>query len=128
MKTFVGLMLTLLMTVSVSAATPQGSYCFTHSSGGICRYEGLVSEVYVNNTNLILVFFEDAFGPTEASDVGISGVNKFNAVAVHISPDPEFARMFYSTVLAAQAQGRVITVQMNTTHGGYLEADRIWME
>ena len=49
------------------------------------------------------------------------------AAAVDLNANPEFAKLLYSSALAAQAAGRSILIQMRGNVGGYLKIDRIWL-
>ncbi len=101
--------------------------CHTHSGGPYCSYVGKVQRIYVNDSNFILIYFDTALPEGETDSVGISGVSQRTATVYRISDNPEFATMFYSTALAAQASGREITIQMRNTLNGYLKFDRIWL-
>ena len=94
--------------------------------GGYCAYRGNVKGVYVNAANMILINFDT---PINVSDAGIAGFTITNggAAAFPVSDNPEFAKMFYSTALSAQATNRNISIQMHGVYGGYLKFDRIWL-
>jgi hypothetical protein len=63
---------------------------------------------------------------SEPAKAGFSA-SKTNAAAFVIGDNPEFAKLFYSTALAAQASGRKISIQMRDVYSGYLKFDRIWL-
>ncbi|WP_251359709.1 hypothetical protein [Kangiella sp. TOML190] len=44
-----------------------------------------------------------------------------------LDDNPEFAKLFYSTALSANAQNKKVSIQMRGTYDGYLKADRIWL-
>lgn len=112
----------LVMTLDVSAAAP-----ICHSShGGYCTYTGTVKHIYVNSSNLILIYFDTPMAASEPAKAGFSA-SKTNAAAFVIGDNPEFAKLFYSTALAAQASGRKISIQMRDVYSGYLKFDRIWL-
>lgn len=46
---------------------------------------------------------------------------------VNISENLEFAKMFYVSILQAQARDASVSVQMSTVSNGYQKADRIWV-
>ena len=100
--------------------------CREHSGGNFCQYSGTVREIYVNSGNLILLYFDNGIDVSIPQSYGINATNG-GAAAVHISDNSEFAHLFYSTALAAQASGRSVTIQMRGTRSGYLRADRIWL-
>lgn len=116
------ILVVLCMSNVAFAAKPK---CYS-SHGGYCKYVGPVSQVYVNAHGLILIYFDQAI---LTSDTGIAGLTITNgsAASFKISENPEFAKMFYSTALSAQASGRDISIQMRGTESGYLRFDRIWL-
>lgn len=101
--------------------------CHTHSSGPYCRYTGTVRQVYVNSGNTILMYFDTSMDLAEPANVGISGVTSAAAGIVRADTNVEFARFFYSSILAAQARGATVHVQMRGVVSGYLVIDRIWV-
>ncbi|MDT3334958.1 hypothetical protein Q4Q49_06560 [Shewanella sp. SP1S1-7] len=113
----------LLPLASVQAALPSCS----SASGGYCQYTGKVANLYVNSGNTILMYFDTPMDPANASVAGFSASNG-NAGIVKIDENPEFAKLFYSTALAAQASQRNVSVQMHGTVSGYLKIDRIWLK
>ncbi len=115
------ILLLCLMPVAVFAKPT----CQDHPSGPYCSYTGKVASIYVNTSNTILVYFD---APVDVSLANSFGMNITNSVAAAVSNEnPEFAKMFYSTALTAQASGRAISIQMRGNHGGYLKIDRIWL-
>ncbi len=100
--------------------------CHTHSSGPYCSYQGKVSRIYINTGNTILIYFDTLLDANAASGVGFT-VTQRSAAAFDLNENPEFAKIFYSTALAAQASNRDIVIQMRGTLGGYLKLDRIWL-
>ena len=122
MKKLVLSIFLLIISNSVFAAKPE---CFS-SSGGYCAYTGKVSRIYVNSNNLILIYFDDSISAEDAAVAGIT-ISYGNAAAFRVSDNPDFAKMFYSMALAAQASGRNISMQMRGEQSGYLKFDRIWL-
>lgn len=120
-KTCVTILIWLFSTAAIAGAPT----CYS-SHGGYCQYDGLVETIYVNKYNQILLYFDTAMAGGEAAKAGLGSV-RVEAALVNISAHPEFAKLFYSTALSAQATGRAISLQMHNTHQGYLEADRIWL-
>jgi len=115
-------MITIFLSGNVQAATPT---CHS-TSGGYCQYTGKVERIYINAGNLILIYFENAINISEAETVGLT-ISNGGAAAYKVSNNPDFAKMFYSTALAAQASGRSVTIQMHGVQSGYLAFDRIWL-
>ncbi|MCE9687161.1 hypothetical protein LZP73_13260 [Shewanella sp. AS16] len=66
----------------------------------------------------------------DPANAGVAGFTVTNggAAAISISADSEFAKLFYSTALAAQASNRDVTIQMRGNIGSYLKIDRIWLD
>jgi len=117
------LMCALLLSSNVQAATPT-----CHSAyGGYCQYSGIVKRIYINSGNIILIYFENAINISEAETAGLTITNGA-AAAFRVSNNPDFAKMFYSTVLAAQASGRKVVIQMRGIESGYLAFDRVWLD
>ncbi len=112
----------ILSTVSI-AGTPT---CYEHSGGNYCKYSGTVSRIYVNAGNVILVYFDSPVDVSVPQSFGFS-VTTGSATALSITDSPDFAKMFYSTALAAQASKREISIQMRGTQNGYMKVDRIWL-
>ena len=72
------------------------------------------------------MYFDTPMDPANASVAGYS-ISNGGAALVSIGDSPEFAKLFYSTALAAQASQRKVTVQMHGSLGSYLKIDRIWL-
>lgn len=116
------LTLCLLVTTLSFASQP-----ICHSaSGGYCSYSGFVSRIYVNKFNDILVYFDTPMESGAADTAGYT-VNNHNAAILNIDENPEFAKLFYSTALAAQSTKRKISIQMRGVRSGYLKIDRVWL-
>lgn len=108
---------------NVSAGAPTCSA----SSGGYCAYTGKVSRIYVNSGNLILLYFDAAVALDVPTVAGYT-ISNGAAAAYIIDDNPEFAKTFYSTALAAQASGRNVSINMKGVQSGFLKFDRIWLE
>ncbi len=119
-------LLMLFLSVFSLKAISSTPTCHEHSGGNYCKYTGLVEKVYVNSGNLILMYFENPIDSSIPSSFGLDTVYH-GAGAVSINDNNEFAQYFYSTVLAAQASGRKVTIQMRGTRSGYLKIDRVWL-
>lgn len=110
------------------ATTARADFSCAIASGiPFCTYKGKISAVYANETNEILMYIPSPFDLSLVSAQGISGVAVSNAFKYPTYANPDFARMLYATLLAAQAQNRDVTVQMRKVNGGYLSIDRIWL-
>jgi hypothetical protein len=117
------MILLLLLPMASYAASPT---CHTNPSGNYCQYIGKVTQIYINSSNLILLYFEEPIDIADANSYGMN-ISNGSAAAFLVSDNPTFAQMFYSTALAAQASGRTVTIQMRGSQNGYLKFDRIWL-
>ena len=108
---------------AVAFAAPP--VCYT-SYGGYCAYEGRVRMIYANSGGLILMYFDAPVSVESAQTAGYT-VTSPEAGAVIINDNPEFAKLFYSTALSAQAGKRNVSVQMRGTTSRYLKIDRVWL-
>jgi hypothetical protein len=122
MRNIFGIVL-FVISVPLFASTPT---CHEYPGGNYCVYSGVVQSIYVNASNTILLYFDNAVDVSIPQSFGIN-VTRGNAAAIAIGDNPEFAKFFYSTALAAQASGRKVTIQMRGVTSGYLKADRIWL-
>lgn len=107
----------------MTAAAPS-----CHSSyGGFCEYRGKVRSLYINADGSILLYFDIPLPKGEEANAGIS-VTDYSSAIVSLNDTPDFAKLFYSTALSAQASGREVTIQMREALAGRLKADRIWIQ
>jgi hypothetical protein len=118
------LCVTFLVLTSTLAVAAKPTCTSAH--GGYCSYRGTVANIYVNAGDTILIYFEEAIPLSETGVAGFT-ITKGSAAAFKISDNPDFAKMFYSTALAAQASGRAVSLQMKDVESGYLKFDRIWL-
>ena len=114
--------LTLLTAGAAESAAPV---CYS-SHGGYCAYEGKVRMIYANSGGLILMYFDAPVSVQSAQTAGYT-ITNVDAGVVQISDNPEFAKLFYSTALAAQSSKRNVMVQLRGVASGYLKIDRIWL-
>ncbi|WP_367987506.1 hypothetical protein AB2S62_13545 [Vibrio sp. NTOU-M3] len=121
LKLFIALSLLLSTNAFASAPTCSSTY------GGYCSYVGMVERIYVNSGNLILVYFDAPMSESEPGKAGMD-VTNHTAAAIKINDNPDFAKLFYSTALAAQSSGRRISMHMRGSVSGFPKIDRIWLE
>lgn len=119
------------MILALSLLPPMAGYaagptCHTDPGGNYCTYEGKIQRIYINSSNLILLYFEEPADVADANSYGMN-ISYGNAAAFLASDNPTFAEMFYSTALTAQASGRSVSIQMRGNEQGYLKFDRIWL-
>ncbi len=120
-------LLFLVLSGVASMAFSAAPECRTLAEGNYCLYEGKVRSLYARSNNLMLIYFDATFDPAVAANVGFN-VTSGNAAAFLMTDAPEFAKLLYSTALAAQSTGRNIKLQMRDTVSGYLKIDRIWLD
>lgn len=118
------LILGLFLSDSTVAGTPT---CQLASNGSpYCSYNGKVKQIYINSGGLILIYFDTPLSIDNAASVGYTITNG-GVSAFSFAENPDFAKLFYSTALAAQASGRSISMQMRGTISNYMKFDRIWL-
>ena len=128
MKTYqLALAISAICSLLCSPAMAAAPACHTHTSGPYCSYTGTVKKAYVNTSTSILLYFDTPMDLALPAGVGITGITKSTAAIIRISEYPDFAKAAYATMLAAQARGATISVQMRNSYGGYLKIDRIWI-
>lgn len=116
-----------LVALGASAFAEAGTlHCAPYGSGGYCEYNGRVREAYVNKFDQVIVYFDESFDVSVPSQAGFT-VSNASAAMLTISDNPDFAKMFYASVLSAQARGATVRIQMMSVIHGYLMADRIWV-
>jgi hypothetical protein len=101
--------------------------CYPWQSTGYCQYTGKVSRVYVNAYDQLLIYFDTPINPANAAAVGLTGVTVTTAAIYNMATNRDAGKMFYAAMLAAQARGATVEVQMLSVNGGYLVMDRIWV-
>jgi hypothetical protein len=102
--------------------------CYPYSGSWYCQYTGRVQRAYVNSNKEVILYFENAISPSAPANVGASGVTVYAGAMYPGNEDPDFAKMLYASLLAAQARGVAVSIQMHAVHAGYLKMDRIWVE
>lgn len=117
------LALLLFASISVNAAAPT---CHVNTGGNYCTYKGLVQRIYINDSGLILIYFDAPIAVADAGAVGFS-ISNGAAAAIVLQTNIEFSKLLYSTALTAKAAGIEVTMQMRGTQNGYLKVDRIWI-
>jgi hypothetical protein len=107
-----------------SAGPPS---CYPWQSSGYCQYDGKVTRAYMNAYNQVILYFDSTFNTSIASAVGLNGVNINNAAMYNMQSNPDFGKSLFAALLAAQARGATVSVQMSSVSEGYLVMDRIWV-
>lgn len=103
-----------------------------------CSYVGKVATVYVNTRGQIIVYLDKSYPEllAGAKALGQDTVTSSNAFSVRMFADDgsidkkraEVAKLFYATVLSAQATSSEIVMHARTASSGYMIADRIWLK
>lgn len=116
-----------LAVLGSSAASAAAPVCYPYGSSGYCQYQGKVAQAYINAYSEILLYFDTAANPADVTAVGLTGVSNYGAARYHTVANPDFGKALYASLLSAQARGAIVTVQMHSVGGGYLQIDRIWV-
>jgi hypothetical protein len=111
-----------------SPALAAAPHCHPSQSTGYCQYDGKVARAYINAYKQIILYFDAPLNIPDATNVGLAGVTVNNAALYNTTTDPDFAKSLFAAMLAAQARGSTISVQMMSVSGGYLVIDRIWVD
>lgn len=119
--------LAVIASFASSTASASAPVCYTYNGSGYCQYTGKVRLAYINSGGQILMYFDTDMPANAPSSVGISGVSSFSATSYLMSENPDYAKAMYATLLAAQARGATVEVQMWGTYGGYMKLDRVWI-
>jgi hypothetical protein len=123
-KTFL-LIFSLVTVACFSNASPPT--CHPHSGGPYCKYTGKVQRLYMNEGNVILMYFDSPVLTSELANVDWN-ITSNSAAALKISEsNSDFAKTFYSTAMAALLSGHTVSIQMRGAQSGYLKIDRIWL-
>lgn len=122
-----GLTVALTMLLCSNTASAAAPVCYPYGSTGYCQYQGKVAQAYINAYSEILLYFDTPANPADVTGVGLTGVTNFHAARYHTVANPDFGKALYASLLSAQARGALVTVQMHSTGGGYLQIDRIWV-
>jgi hypothetical protein len=128
MRNRVTVAISILAALCIHGEAVAGTTSCTTAAVPYCTYSGKVVQVYVNESNLILLFLDTNFTQAQISGVGITGVSNLNAVSRDAASDPEFTKLLFATMLAAKASDATVNVQMRGVFNGYLEIDRIWLK
>src|SRR5262249_32356713 len=75
----------------------------------------------------VILYFDTSFNTSIATSVGLTGVSINNAAMYNMQSNPDFGKSLFAALLAAQARGATISVQMSSVLDGYLVMDRIWV-
>ncbi len=121
---FLSAIVLFFSTGNLFAAAPKCQ--LSASNNPYCSYKGKVKNIYINSGNLILIYFDTPVDINVPKEFGYN-VRYAGATAYLVDDNPEFAKLFYSTALSAQASGRDISIQMKEVQSGYLKFDRIWL-
>jgi hypothetical protein len=117
-----------LAATQTSQATAGAPNCYPYNSTGYCQYDGRVREAYINAYNQVILYFDTPVNPAHAASVGLGGVTVDSAAIFNMQSNPDFGKSLFAAMLAAQARGAIVSVQMSSVSGGYLVMDRIWVK
>lgn len=119
--------ITAVASLGGSIASAAAPTCQTYNGLGYCQYTGKVYQAYINSGGAILLYFDTPMAADAPSSVGISGVSVYGAAIFNMSDNPDYGKALYASLLAAQARGSQVSVQLWGTHAGYMKMDRIWV-
>lgn len=120
------LALSLLLLMASVASYAGAPTCAVSSATNYCQYTGLVNQAYVNASNQVILYFDTFMTPAQASTLGATEVHACS-VDLGTTQGAQFGKMFYATLLTAQAMRRSVTVMMVGAIFGYPRCDRIWL-
>jgi hypothetical protein len=122
----IGISIATLVSPIASSAPPQ---CYVYGSGGYCQYNGKVREAYINSSEQIILYFDAPVDAAQAASVGLAGVTVTGAAIYNmVGGSKDFGKSLFAAMLAAQARGAEVSIQMHSVSGGYLVMDRIWVK
>ncbi|SIO20894.1 hypothetical protein SAMN02745824_3359 [Parasphingorhabdus marina DSM 22363] len=108
-------------------ANAQSFSCAGSGAGAYCQYTGKVARAYINDGNLILMYFEQPINTNLPAAVGITGITQAAAGAYYTPNNPEFAEYLYSTIVTALAADKTVSLQFKAAQSGYLRINKIWL-
>lgn len=127
-KRFAAAIVAVFAVVQFSPATAAAPNCHPYNGYGYCQYDGRVREAYINAYNQIILYFDTPASLANVAAVGLAGVTVDNAAIYNMQTNPDFGKALFAALLAAQARGATVSVQMHSVSGGYLVMDRIWVK
>jgi hypothetical protein len=122
------LLATLWAGIQPSTANADAPHCHAYANGGYCQYDGRVREAYINAYNEVILYFDTPFDAAHAASVGLSGITVTGAAKFNMASNKDFGKSLFAALLAAQARGANVSVQMHSVAGGWLVIDRIWVK
>ena len=118
--------LCLVLLISSLASYAGSQTCAVAGTTNYCQYTGQVNHAYVNAYNQVILFFDTLLTTAQAATLGATEVTACS-VDISTTPGAQFGKMFYATLLTAQATRRPVTVMMVVSFAGYPRCDRIWL-
>lgn len=92
-----------------------------------CQYQGKITRAYINEDNLMLIYFEQPFDVAITATAGITGVSNGQAGSYIITDNQNYSEFLYSTALTALAAEKTVIMQFYEARSGYLKIDKIWI-
>jgi hypothetical protein len=113
---------------SSNSSFAGSSFCEVVGGGYYCQYQGRVAQSYVNNFDQILLYFDPPMLPADAAKIGATQVVGCIVSTAGTVQNERFGKLFYATILAAQAARRDVVVQMRApAFETWPRCDRVWM-
>lgn len=79
-------------TFDLYAAAPS---CHAYKESGYCKYVGKVKSIYVNSSNIILLYFDTPVDVSQSQEYGFN-ISYYFSAAIDITKISEFESYFYS--------------------------------
>lgn len=112
-----------------------GEYTCLNNGHSVCKYSGNVEKAYINEDDVVIIYFEAAVSSTEKDSAGYTCMGDArthrSAGRLDITQDNEiFGKQLYASALSAAIAGKEVIVMMtkNRCLGSYPQIDRIWVE
>lgn len=93
-----------------------------------CSYTGQVNQAYVNEYNQVILYYDTMLTPSQSSLMNTTHPDGC-VVDLSTAAGAQFGKMFYATLLTAQATRRAVMVFIfpATSTGLFPRCDRIWL-
>jgi hypothetical protein len=124
--TITRIVLTLALLMAGVASYAGAPTCAVSGTTNYCQYTGLVNQAYVNASNQVILYFDTFMTAAQAATLSATEVHACS-VDLGTTQSAQFGKMFYATLLTAQATRRSVTVMMVGAVFGYPRCDRIWL-
>jgi hypothetical protein len=117
----------LIFFTSISIASE--TTCRTNNKNiNYCKYEGSIETLYINNTNTLIVYFEERINTFHVKEFGFD-IDSDRGSALNLTPENNiFFTLVYKTLLEAKTHDREVIIHMRKVDKGFLIIDRLWLK